>query len=131
MHRHREEHQSETAADTPRLVGATEQPHEPGAEDPAVDPMAGEAGGDPDAERREGVVDLVGAEATRTALVAVHDVLDDLEAETDEGADDQAVEGGSDESGRQGDKQEKAGRLGQFLVDRGRERGRPVEGELV
>ena len=86
-----------------RLPGTSQKVHQAGAEDRREDHVATDAGDEPERQHVGGHAGGVQAESGAGGLDSVEHVLEDLEAETDEGAEHEPVQRGGDLPGRQRD----------------------------
>ena len=114
---HRQHHQADPQPQPPWLDRGADREDETAAEQRGEERVGEDA-----AERacREGAqrgVGLVDAERRDGGVERVQDVLEELESEPDEGADEDAVVGGADQPRREPEQQDEPGRLGGLLVN--------------
>ena len=129
-HRREQEAGGDGEAVAAAALARADEVAQPGAGQRGVErvrPQAGDAAQD---ERRHDVLDLAGAEVGHHRAREVLEVLEELEAEPREGAEQQPVVGGADVVARQQEQQDQAGVLRALLDQRRGQRRAPGGGEV-
>src|SRR3984957_17761661 len=127
VQQHRYRDQEQAPPNFAGFGGPAEKVDHTGTEDCAVEDMSGHPGEHAKDDGPDRGPNLVGAELGSGRGHGVGDVLDNLEAQADERAQDEPVESGPYVSLRQRDEQQQARTLGQFLGERGGKPGAPVQ----